>query len=83
MSEHPTYRNRTNGAVSYGDPTHWQHPEDWEPVHVLTYDDLARIRAEVAEQIAARIEAECHPPDPYDPAHGAYKHAARIAREAT
>ena len=60
MSEHlriPAYRNKTNGAVSYGSPTHWQHPEDWEPVHVLTDDDLAQERAQALRDAADNLTA--------------------------
>ena len=59
----PAYRSKTTGAVSYGSPTHWQHPEDWEPVHVLTDDDLAQERAQALRDAADALPDDTEGPN--------------------
>lgn len=53
----PTYRNVHDGAISYGDPQHWDFPDDWERVFVFTREELyAGIMAD-REASARAIEA--------------------------
>lgn len=40
-----TYRNKVDGAISYGVPEGWADPDNWEPVYVLTPDEFGTLAA--------------------------------------